>query len=73
MTSGARAPETTRMDRVVPFCEECGRPGVRLTGFHPTDAGLVRWTQYCCGHMKTQIVLEDELESVDGLAVSPRQ
>ena len=59
------------MHRVVPFCEECGRPGVRLTGLHPTDAGLVRWTQYCCGHMKTEIVLEEELEAADDLRDQP--
>ena len=44
----------------VPFCKECGRPGPpSLSGMHPGDDGLVRWTLYRCGHMLTEIVLED--------------
>jgi hypothetical protein len=43
----------------VPFCEECGVVGVSLTGMHPGDDGLVRWTIYRCGHTRTEILLEE--------------
>lgn len=56
------APDTHRMEGPVPFCEECGRVGARLTGVHPNDAGVVRWTLYRCGHMKTEIVLDNAPE-----------
>ena len=43
----------------IPFCEQCGRPGPSLSGVHVGDEGLVRWTLYRCGHVHTQVVLED--------------
>jgi hypothetical protein len=51
----------------LPFCPECGRPGVGLTGMHPDDHGVVRWTLYRCGHLHTEIALEqiDQVEQVD--------
>ncbi len=48
------------MDIEVPFCEECGRVGSRMSGLHPGDAGIVRWTLFTCGHVTTRIVLEEE-------------
>ena len=47
------------MDAPVPSCEECGHLGVALSGVHPTDGGVVRWTLYRCGHMTTEIQLEE--------------
>ena len=44
----------------VPFCERCGRPGQSLSGMYVGDEGLVRWTLYRCGHVHTQVVLDDE-------------
>ena len=64
MDAGSAAPDTARMESSVPFCEECGRLGPRLTGVHPSDAGVVRWTLYRCGHMKTEIVLDAAHEDV---------
>jgi hypothetical protein len=51
------------MDEPTPFCEMCGRVGVTLTGMHPDDDGLVRWTLYRCGHVRTLIDVgtDDEL------------
>ncbi len=49
------------MDVGVPFCEECGRVGARLSGLHPGDAGIVRWTLYACGHVTTEIALDPSL------------
>jgi len=49
------------MDEPVPFCGDCGAIGVMLSGMHPGDGGIVRWALYRCGHMKTEIVLEDVL------------
>jgi hypothetical protein len=50
------------MDEPTPFCDMCGRVGVTLTGMHPDDDGLVRWTLYRCGHVRTLIdVGADEL------------
>lgn len=49
------------MDDRVPFCEECGRVGTGLSGLHVDDTGLVRWTLYRCGHVTTQIVLDEVL------------
>ena len=46
------------METGIPFCRECGFIGARLSGLHPDDIGLVRWTLYGCGHMTTEIVLE---------------
>jgi hypothetical protein len=46
------------MNAPAPFCEECGRVGARLSGLHPGDAGIVRWTLYKCGHVTTEIVLD---------------
>jgi hypothetical protein len=43
------------MDEPTPFCDMCGRVGVTLTGMHPDDDGLVRWTLYRCGHVRTLI------------------
>ena len=43
------------MDEPTPFCDICGRVGVSLTGMHPDDDGLVRWTLYRCGHVRTLI------------------
>ncbi|MGZ8580506.1 MAG: hypothetical protein ACXWW9_04415 [Actinomycetota bacterium] len=43
----------------IPFCERCGRPGPSLSGMHVGDEGIVRWTLYRCGHVHTQIVLDD--------------
>ena len=51
------------MDTPIPFCEECGRVGARLSGLHPGDAGVVRWTLYPCGHVTTEIVLDPTLAS----------
>lgn len=47
------------MDAPVPFCEECGTIGPMLSGTHPGDGGVVRWAIYRCGHMKTEIALDD--------------
>ncbi|MGE5225354.1 MAG: hypothetical protein ACM3OO_00590 [Planctomycetaceae bacterium] len=30
-----------------------------LSGTHPGDGGVVRWAIYRCGHMKTEIALDD--------------
>lgn len=49
------------MDTPVPFCEECGRVGARLSGLNPADVGVVRWTLYSCGHLTTEIVLDASL------------
>jgi hypothetical protein len=49
----------------VPFCERCGRPGPSLSGFHPEDDGLVRWTLYRCGHVITEVVIEDDASSAE--------
>lgn len=46
------------MDTPAPFCGECGHVGASLSGLHPSDAGIVRWTIYRCGHVTTQIVLD---------------
>ncbi|MEA2556578.1 MAG: hypothetical protein QOG88_116, partial [Actinomycetota bacterium] len=43
----------------VPFCEECGVVGVSLSGLHPEEGGIVRWAIYRCGHVKTQILLDE--------------
>ncbi len=43
------------MDTQLPFCDECGTVGARLSGVHPNDAGLVRWTLYKCGHVNTEM------------------
>ena len=43
------------MTNQVPFCERCGRPGPTLSGFHPREDGLVRWTLFRCGHMRTEV------------------
>ena len=47
------------MEASVPTCEECGHRGVVLSGMHPEDSGIVRWTLYGCGHMNTEIVLDE--------------
>ncbi|MEA2520662.1 MAG: hypothetical protein QOI81_308 [Actinomycetota bacterium] len=47
------------MNTPVPFCEECGVVGVRLSGVHPEEGGLVLWAIYRCGHVKTEIVLDE--------------
>jgi hypothetical protein len=47
------------MNPPVPFCEECGVVGVRLSGLHPEEGGVVRWAIYRCGHVKTQILLDE--------------
>ena len=49
------------MNTPVPFCEECGVLGVILSGMHPADEGIVQWALYQCGHVRTEIVLEEEL------------
>ncbi|HVF06994.1 MAG TPA: hypothetical protein VNC60_00290 [Actinomycetota bacterium] len=54
------------MDVEVPFCQECGRVGARMSGLHPGDAGIVRWTLFTCGHVTTRIELEDPLARDDG-------
>ena len=41
------------MDAQLPFCEECGCVGARLSGIQPDDTGIVHWTLYRCGHVKT--------------------
>lgn len=56
----------------VPFCERCGRPGPSLSGMHVSDEGLVRWTLYRCGHVLTEIVLDDVDESVGAREVPAR-
>ena len=67
-----RSPTLSDMDPAVPFCQECGRPGPpSLSGMHPGDDGLVRWTLYRCGHMLTEIVLEDA--EVPAAERGPRQ
>jgi hypothetical protein len=52
------------MDPLIPSCDRCGHVGVALSGMHPDDDGLVRWTLYGCGHMRTEIELET-LDAVD--------
>lgn len=46
------------MDEQLPICDECGTVGAMLSGLHPSDAGIVRWTIYRCGHTRTEIVIE---------------
>jgi hypothetical protein len=54
------------METPVPFCEECGVVGVRLSGLHPEEGGITRWALYRCGHVKTEIVLDEVLpEKID--------
>ncbi|MGE5225947.1 MAG: hypothetical protein ACM3OO_03630 [Planctomycetaceae bacterium] len=60
------------MDGAVPFCEECGQRGVALCGVHPTDGGVVRWTLYRCGHMKTEIELNEAPADDPGLHPAPK-
>jgi hypothetical protein len=61
------------MDTPVPFCEECGVIGVMLSGLHPEEGGIVRWAIYRCGHMKTEIVLDDvPADKPDLLPAAPR-
>jgi hypothetical protein len=55
------------MDEPTPFCEMCGRVGVTLTGMHPDDDGLVRWTLYRCGHVRTLV----DVGASDELAAPP--
>jgi hypothetical protein len=52
------------MDPSIPFCTRCGRVGPRLSGLHPDDVGIVRWTLFPCGHVNTEPVMD----VVDGLA-----
>jgi hypothetical protein len=47
------------MDTPTPFCEDCGTLGLMLSGVHPGDGGIVRWALYRCGHMKTEILLDE--------------
>ncbi len=47
------------MNASVPFCEECGVVGMVLSGLHPEEGGIVRWAIYRCGHVKTEIMLDD--------------
>ncbi|MDH4113073.1 MAG: hypothetical protein OEV60_10420 [Actinomycetota bacterium] len=53
------------MNDPVPFCEECGRVGATLTGVHPADAGIVRWTLYRCGHVTTEIQLDSSASDAE--------
>jgi hypothetical protein len=39
---------------------------------HVSDEGLVRWTLYRCGHVLTEIVLDDVDESVGAREVPAR-
>jgi hypothetical protein len=55
------------MDADMPFCSECGRIGARLSGLHPGDAGIVRWTLYACGHVATEIAMVEA--STDGASM----
>ena len=55
MVMGSCVRQAARMDEPTPFCDMCGRVGVSLTGMHPDDDGLVRWTLYRCGHVRTLI------------------
>ena len=57
MVLGACVRHTARMDEPTPFCDTCGRVGVSLTGMHPNDDGLVQWTLYRCGHVRTTLQL----------------
>ena len=57
MVTGAQVGQAARMDEPTPFCDTCGRVGVTLTGMHPDDDGLVRWTLYRCGHVRTTLQL----------------
>ena len=50
------------MANPVPFCERCGRPGATLSGVHPGAEGLIAWTLFRCGHMRAEIVLDDQLD-----------
>lgn len=64
------------MDRLIPFCEECGDPRVMVSGEHPGETGIVRWAMYACGHTRTQIEFDgvpadDELDLLP--AVLPRR
>jgi hypothetical protein len=52
------------MDEPTPFCDTCGRVGVTLTGMHPDDDGLVRWTLYRCGHVRTTLQLESSSDAL---------
>ena len=58
MVNASSLSDTPDMDTRVPFCEECGRVGARLSGLHPHDVGIVRWTFYTCGHVTTKVVLD---------------
>jgi hypothetical protein len=43
------------MEPTSTYCERCGNTGVELSGMHPGDDGLMRWTLFACGHMATQL------------------
>lgn len=43
------------MSNHVPFCQQCGRPGITLSGIHPGGDGFVRWTLFRCGHLHTEV------------------
>lgn len=60
--------DTGPMDEQMPFCTECGTVGMILSGLHPGTDGPVRWTIYRCGHMRTEVLLE-EVPAEDGAAL----
>lgn len=57
--------DTARMTNSIPFCETCGRVGPSISGFHPNDEGLVRWTLYRCGHVRTDVAPDGVLATAD--------
>ncbi len=37
-----------------------------ISGFHPNDEGLVRWTLYRCGHVRTDVAPDGVLATDEG-------
>lgn len=58
------------MNAQMPFCTECGTVGTILSGVHPDADGIVRWTLYRCGHLRSEVVL-DEVLAADAHDLSP--
>jgi hypothetical protein len=42
-----------------------------MSGMHPGNDGLVRWTLYRCGHLISRIVVEDAAADTETPELSP--
>lgn len=73
MPSRSAVRQTPPMSDAVPFCQRCGRPGPSISGMHPRDEGIVRWTLYRCGHVHSEIVLDDASQPQPIGARAPRE